>query len=54
MSTTEAVTFWDGVYATRPAGDPTPNDRLVETVADSTERSGPRGLRAGRTAAPPR
>lgn len=36
MSTTEAVTFWDGVYATRPAGDPTPNDRLVETVADYT------------------
>ncbi|WP_280403148.1 class I SAM-dependent methyltransferase [Nocardia brasiliensis] len=35
MSTTDAVAFWDGVYANRPtATDPTPNDRLVETVAD--------------------
>ncbi|KIA62793.1 SAM-dependent methyltransferase [Nocardia vulneris] len=35
MSTTDAVTFWDGVYANRPAAtDPTPNDRLVETVTD--------------------
>ncbi|KAF4406852.1 MULTISPECIES: cyclopropane-fatty-acyl-phospholipid synthase family protein [Streptomyces] len=31
----EAVTFWDGVYAARPAAaDPRPNDRLVETAAD--------------------
>ncbi|MBF6130756.1 SAM-dependent methyltransferase [Nocardia brasiliensis] len=35
MSTTDAVAFWDGVYANRPtATDPAPNDRLVETVAD--------------------
>ncbi|MGC9382343.1 class I SAM-dependent methyltransferase [Streptomyces sp. MH13] len=33
MSTTEAVAFWDGVYAARPAaGDPQPNARLSETV----------------------
>ncbi|MFL4909174.1 SAM-dependent methyltransferase [Streptomyces sp. MMS24-I2-30] len=35
MSTTDAVTFWDGVHAARPtAGDPRPNARLTETVAD--------------------
>ncbi|CAM5556731.1 Class I SAM-dependent methyltransferase OS=Streptomyces tendae OX=1932 GN=GUR47_15395 PE=4 SV=1 [Streptomyces tendae] len=34
MSATDAVTFWDGVYAARPAPDtPRPNVRLVETVA---------------------
>lgn len=34
MSTTDAVTFWDGVYAARPAAtDPRPNDGLAETVA---------------------
>ncbi|MGP3975976.1 class I SAM-dependent methyltransferase [Streptomyces sp. 8N114] len=33
MSTTNAVTFWDGVYAARPAAtDPRPNVRLTETV----------------------
>ncbi|MFE4056425.1 SAM-dependent methyltransferase [Streptomyces sp. NPDC059096] len=33
MSTTDAVTFWDGVHAARPAaGDPRPNARLTETV----------------------
>ncbi|MEV0305905.1 class I SAM-dependent methyltransferase [Streptomyces prasinus] len=33
MSTTDAVAFWDGVYAARPAaGDPQPNARLTETV----------------------
>ncbi|NJQ03242.1 SAM-dependent methyltransferase [Streptomyces zingiberis] len=33
MSTTDAVAFWDGVYAARPAaGDPRPNARLTETV----------------------
>lgn len=33
MSTPEAVTFWDGVYAARPtATDPRPNVRLTETV----------------------
>lgn len=33
MSTPDAVTFWDGVYATRPAAtDPRPNDRLAEIV----------------------
>ncbi|NUW33357.1 class I SAM-dependent methyltransferase [Nonomuraea sp. SMC257] len=33
MSTTEAGTFWDGVYASRPAAaDPRPNPRLTETV----------------------
>ncbi|WP_406147383.1 class I SAM-dependent methyltransferase [Streptomyces sp. NBC_01012] len=32
-STTDAVGFWDGVYATRPAADnPQPNARLTETV----------------------
>ncbi|MFI6291278.1 SAM-dependent methyltransferase [Nonomuraea sp. NPDC050790] len=35
MSTTDAVTFWDSVYANRPlARDPRPNQRLTETVAD--------------------
>ena len=33
MSTTDAVTFWDGVHADRPAAtDPRPNARLTETV----------------------
>ncbi|MET7460923.1 class I SAM-dependent methyltransferase [Nonomuraea sp. NPDC005501] len=33
MSTTDAVTFWDDVYAARPAAvDPQPNARLTETV----------------------
>ncbi|WP_326763481.1 class I SAM-dependent methyltransferase [Streptomyces sp. NBC_01591] len=33
MSTTEAVAFWDGVYAARPAvSNPQPNTRLTETV----------------------
>ncbi|MGC5561847.1 class I SAM-dependent methyltransferase [Streptomyces sp. FR-108] len=33
MSTTDAVAFWDGVYAARPAaGNPRPNVRLTETV----------------------
>ncbi|GAA4055775.1 class I SAM-dependent methyltransferase [Actinomadura miaoliensis] len=32
MSTTDAVTFWDGVHAARPAIDPQPNARLTETV----------------------
>ncbi|MEU9632988.1 class I SAM-dependent methyltransferase [Streptomyces tendae] len=33
MSATDAVTFWDGVYAARPApAAPRPNVRLVETV----------------------
>ncbi|MER0478246.1 class I SAM-dependent methyltransferase [Streptomyces sp. Edi2] len=33
MSSTDAVTFWDGVYAARPAADgPQPNARLTETV----------------------
>ncbi|MFE2943979.1 class I SAM-dependent methyltransferase [Streptomyces sp. NPDC059255] len=33
MSTTEAVAFWDGVHASRPAADgPRPNARLTETV----------------------
>ncbi|MGC3002282.1 class I SAM-dependent methyltransferase [Streptomyces sp. G35A] len=33
MSTTDAVAFWDGVYAARPAaGSPQPNVRLTETV----------------------
>ncbi|MFE6743237.1 class I SAM-dependent methyltransferase [Streptomyces tubercidicus] len=33
MSTTDAVAFWDGVYAARPAADsPRPNARLAETV----------------------
>ncbi|MGX1777091.1 class I SAM-dependent methyltransferase [Nocardia brasiliensis] len=35
MNSTDAVAFWDGIYANRPAAtDPTPNDRLVETVTD--------------------
>lgn len=35
MSTTDAVTFWDGVHAARPAAtDPRPNVRLTETVTD--------------------
>ncbi|MFE7429959.1 MULTISPECIES: class I SAM-dependent methyltransferase [unclassified Streptomyces] len=34
MSTTDAVAFWDGVYAARPAASrPQPNARLTETVA---------------------
>ncbi|WP_405162945.1 class I SAM-dependent methyltransferase [Nocardia sp. NBC_01499] len=34
MSTTDAVAFWDGVYASRPsATDPRPNDLLAETVS---------------------
>ncbi|MBB5911626.1 SAM-dependent methyltransferase [Nocardia transvalensis] len=34
MSTTDAVTFWDGVYAARPpATDPQPNLRLSEMVS---------------------
>ncbi|WP_314409145.1 class I SAM-dependent methyltransferase [Streptomyces kroppenstedtii] len=33
MSTSDAVAFWDGVYAARPAaGNPRPNVRLTETV----------------------
>ncbi|MFF7203196.1 class I SAM-dependent methyltransferase [Streptomyces sp. NPDC008141] len=33
MSTTDAVTFWEDVYAGRPAAtDPRPNARLTETV----------------------
>ncbi|MFI0805948.1 SAM-dependent methyltransferase [Streptomyces echinatus] len=33
MSTTDAVAFWDGVHAARPAArDPRPNARLTETV----------------------
>ncbi|WP_432037457.1 class I SAM-dependent methyltransferase [Streptomyces cucumeris] len=33
MSTTDALAFWNGVYAARPAaGDPRPNARLTETV----------------------
>ncbi|PNV31182.1 SAM-dependent methyltransferase [Streptomyces sp. DH-12] len=34
MSSTDAVTFWDGVHAARPAADspPPPNVRLTETV----------------------
>ncbi|MFS8197480.1 class I SAM-dependent methyltransferase [Streptomyces sp. CWNU-52B] len=33
MSTTDAVAFWDGIYAARPAaGNPQPNARLTETV----------------------
>ncbi|GAA2425563.1 class I SAM-dependent methyltransferase [Streptomyces glaucus] len=33
MNTTDAVAFWDGVYADRPeTGDPRPNVRLTETV----------------------
>ncbi|SEK68672.1 SAM-dependent methyltransferase [Nonomuraea pusilla] len=35
MSTTDAVTFWDGVHAARPAAaDPRPNARLAETITD--------------------
>ncbi|MFI2632736.1 class I SAM-dependent methyltransferase [Streptomyces collinus] len=35
MSTTDALAFWDGVYAARPAADaPGPNARLTETVSD--------------------
>ncbi|WP_399888276.1 class I SAM-dependent methyltransferase [Streptomyces sp. BBFR51] len=35
MSATDAVTFWDGVHAARPAAaEPRPNERLVETVAE--------------------
>ncbi|TGB16032.1 class I SAM-dependent methyltransferase [Streptomyces sp. MZ04] len=33
MATTDAVAFWDGVYAARPAASgPQPNARLTETV----------------------
>ncbi|WP_214322721.1 class I SAM-dependent methyltransferase [Nonomuraea sediminis] len=33
MSTADTTTFWDGVYAARPAATaPPPNDRLTETV----------------------
>ncbi|MFI6774541.1 class I SAM-dependent methyltransferase [Nocardia sp. NPDC050412] len=35
MTTTDAVTFWDGVYADRTApADPRPNVLLAETVPD--------------------
>ncbi|MCF3141647.1 class I SAM-dependent methyltransferase [Streptomyces platensis] len=35
MSSNDAVAFWDGVYAARPAaGSPQPNVRLAETVTD--------------------
>lgn len=35
MSTNNAVAFWDGVYAARPAADgPQPNVRLAEMVTD--------------------
>ncbi|GGT46189.1 class I SAM-dependent methyltransferase [Streptomyces althioticus] len=35
MSSTDAVTFWNGVHAARPeAGDPQPNVGLTETAAD--------------------
>ncbi|MFE3317866.1 class I SAM-dependent methyltransferase [Nocardia sp. NPDC059195] len=35
MSATDAVTFWNGVYAARsPATDPQPNDLLTEVVSD--------------------
>ncbi|MFC8371798.1 MULTISPECIES: cyclopropane-fatty-acyl-phospholipid synthase family protein [unclassified Streptomyces] len=35
MSATDAVKFWNDVYAARPAAtDPRPNVRLTETVAD--------------------
>ncbi|WP_026411294.1 SAM-dependent methyltransferase [Actinomadura oligospora] len=35
MSTTDPVTFWDGVYAGRPISDgPPPNVRLTETVTN--------------------
>ncbi|MCG8916779.1 class I SAM-dependent methyltransferase [Actinokineospora sp. PR83] len=34
MKTTDAVTFWDDLYASRPEGtDPRPNARLTEVVA---------------------
>ncbi|MFC9947356.1 class I SAM-dependent methyltransferase [Streptomyces pratensis] len=34
MSTTDAVEFWDGLYAARPASaDPRPNARLTELVS---------------------
>ncbi|MFC8594732.1 class I SAM-dependent methyltransferase [Streptomyces atroolivaceus] len=34
MSTTDAVEFWDGLYAARPASaDPRPNARLTEIVS---------------------
>ncbi|GES34571.1 class I SAM-dependent methyltransferase [Streptomyces angustmyceticus] len=34
MNTTDAIAFWDGVYAARPAaGGPQPNARLTETGA---------------------
>ncbi|MFC8146429.1 class I SAM-dependent methyltransferase [Streptomyces paradoxus] len=35
MNTTDALEFWDGVYAARPAAEaPRPNARLTETVSD--------------------
>ncbi len=34
MNTGEAVAFWDDVHAKARSGDPRPNVRLVETVAD--------------------
>ncbi|WP_158884827.1 SAM-dependent methyltransferase [Amycolatopsis anabasis] len=35
MNTTDAVTFWDGVHAARPAAtDPPPNGSLVDLAAD--------------------
>ncbi|MGC9404725.1 class I SAM-dependent methyltransferase [Streptomyces sp. DZ1-3] len=35
MDATDEVTFWDGLYAARPAADDAPpNRRLVESVAD--------------------
>ncbi|MEU3105315.1 SAM-dependent methyltransferase [Streptomyces griseoflavus] len=37
MSTTDAVTFWDGVHASRPAAtDPRPNTRLTEVAGGLT------------------
>lgn len=35
MSTTDAVTFWNGLYSARPAATaPRPNERLTEVVTD--------------------
>ncbi|MFF8633973.1 class I SAM-dependent methyltransferase [Streptomyces pilosus] len=37
MDTTDAITFWDGVHANRPAAtDPRPNTRLTEVVGGLT------------------
>ncbi|MGW0247286.1 SAM-dependent methyltransferase [Nocardia goodfellowii] len=37
MRTTDAVTFWDGVYADRPPStDPEPNHRLVQFISSIT------------------